>query len=114
PVDVLGDPVGEGVEVLVVGDVQFENRRGFGQPLSDPLHEREPTVSREDHGGPLLLAQPCHVEGGGGGGQDAGDQDAFAFENSRALSRSWTGGWCGQSQWPMPRPPSTGMTAPVM
>ncbi len=55
---------------------------------------------------PCFLRDPRHVEGDRGVGEHAGDQDPLAVEyaHRRVLLR----------QWPMPRPPSTGMTAPVM
>ena len=43
---------------------------------------------------------------------EAGDEDALAVEDSH-VRVLLGGGRRRDGQWPMPRPPSTGMTAPV-
>ena len=102
PVDVLAHQVGQPGEVLVVGDVELEHRRLGRQPLGDPLGDAQrPAEVRDQHGRALLLRDPRHGEADGGVHRHAGDQDPLAVENCPC-------------QCPIPSPPSTGMTAPVM
>jgi hypothetical protein len=76
------DLVGQPGQVLGVGDVQLDQRRRLGQPLGDPLDQRQPPVPGEHDGGALLLGQPGHRERDRGVGDDAGDQQTLAGEQS--------------------------------
>src|SRR5205814_8465121 len=71
-----------------------------------------------------LLGKPRRAEGDRLLGDDAGDQQPLAGQQSRqngpplrllhhALVALAPLGALGHDQWPMPTPPSTGMTAPV-
>jgi hypothetical protein len=99
--------VGEGGEVLCAGDVELHDRCRLGQsprgPTGQPHH---PAERREDDLRALLLREPRHMEGDRLVGQHPRDEDALALEESHAMP--------SLRQCPMPRPPSTGMTAPVM
>ena len=87
--------------MLGVGDVELDDGRLLRQPLGDPLAQRQrPPEVGEDEGGALLLGEPGRGEGDRRLGQHAGDQDLLALENAH--------------QCPIPSPPSTGTTAPVM
>jgi hypothetical protein len=100
-VDVLAQPVGQRRQVLGVGHVELDDRRLLRQPLGDPLAQRErPAVVGQDDGGALLLGDPRHREGDRLLGQHARDEDLLALQNAH--------------QCPIPSPPSTGTTAPVM
>ncbi|GAA2907023.1 hypothetical protein GCM10020220_115300 [Nonomuraea rubra] len=81
-VDVLADAGGEGVEVLVVLDVELQDRRRGGQALGDALHQAEAAEAGQDDGGALLLGQLGHRESDGGVRQDTGHEDPLAFENA--------------------------------
>jgi hypothetical protein len=99
--DVLAEPVGERRQVLGVGDVELDDRRLLRQSLGDPLAQRHgPAEVRQDDGGALLLRQARRRVGDRRLGQYARDQDLLAFQNAH--------------QCPIPSPPSTGTTAPVM
>src|SRR5690242_19754013 len=87
--------------MLVIGDVELDDRRLLGQPLGDPLAQRQrPPEVGQDDGGALLLRDPRGGERDRGLGQHARDQDLLAVENAH--------------QCPIPSPPSTGTRAPVM
>ena len=98
----LAQPVGQRGQVLGVGDVELDDRRLLRQPLGDPLAQRQrPPEVGQDDGGALLLRDARRREGDRRLGQHAGDQDRLALEDAHA-------------QCPIPSPPSTGTTAPVM
>ena len=80
--ELLADDVGQGGQVLVVGDVELDDLGGLGQLLGDALGQRGPRERGEDDLGALLLGQLGGVEGDGGLGQHTGDQDALAVEDS--------------------------------
>src|SRR5690606_17209981 len=107
---VRGHALGERVQVLLVGHVQLDDRRGLRQPLRDPFHQPEPAVAGEHDLRTLLLRHLGDVEAQRGVGDDTGDEQALALEESHGSLPIVV--WCS-GQWPMPRPPSTGMTAPV-
>ena len=118
-VDVLADQVGQPLEVLGVGDVELDHRRlGSGSRLGDPLGDAErPAEVRDQHGRALLLrdlratAKPIEVS-------IVTPATRIRLPSRMPMSSSpscrvvrLVGGRVGQ--WPMPRPPSTGITAPV-
>jgi hypothetical protein len=106
PVDVLAHAVRESVEVLGVAGVELDDRWGLRQPLRDRLGDPHGAAERREHHlGTLLLRDARHVERDRGVHQDSGHEDALAVEQSHLPVLL---------QWPMPRPPSTGTTAPVM
>ena len=92
-------------EMIIVGDIDLE-QGWYRVELFDhpPGEAHRSTEVRHDHVGALGLSDPGHVETNRGIQRDARYQDVFTLQNSHAPS----------SQWPMPRPPSTGISAPVM
>ena len=51
----LAEPVGQAVELALVGDVELDDRRRLRQPLRDPLHQPHPAEPGEHHLRALLL-----------------------------------------------------------
>ena len=105
--------------MLLVGDVELEHRRLGRQPLGDPPGDAErPAEVGDQHRRALLLGDLRGREADRGVQRDAGDQDPLAVEDAHAvvllLVVRCHVGIAAVAQWPMPRPPSTGMTAPVM
>src|SRR5699024_9794261 len=81
-VDVSTDTLGQGGELLVVGDIELQDRGCHGQTFGDAFHQAHATVAGENHRGALFLGQAGGVEGDGGVGEHPGDEDAFTFEES--------------------------------
>ena len=78
---------GQGVagcgQLLGGGDVDLEHLGRVGELASRALGERQgPPGSRQDDFGALLLGPPGHREGQRGVGEDAGDQEPLAVEES--------------------------------
>ena len=108
----LPHAVGERRQVIGVRDVELDDRSLRGQPTRDDLREAELAAERgEHHLGALLLREARDVERDRAVGQDAGDEELLALSRPMVVSSSCEG---SEGQWPMPRPPSTGSTAPVM
>src|SRR5262249_45340221 len=106
--------------------------------LGDPLHQRHPAVPGEHHPGALLLGHPRRGERDRRVGDDPGDEQPLPLDDPQGalvlpqrvpfLIRCRladpaavadppvgpAGAPRARAQCPMPRPPSTGMTAPVM
>ena len=80
--DDLGDAVGQRVEVLLILDIQLEQRRLLRQPVGDALNQLHPVESGEHQLGTGLLRNLRDVERDRRVGDDPRDQDAFAFEQS--------------------------------
>src|SRR5690606_12998611 len=109
-VDMLTQCLRQRGEVLLVGHVELDHRHRLGQPVDDPPGDpQRPAEVRYDDRRALLLGDPGDLEADRGVHRHPRDQDALALENahdSLSLDRC-------SLQWPMPRPPSTGITAPV-
>jgi hypothetical protein len=106
-----GDPLDEAVELCLVGDVQLDDRRALRQSLRDPFDEPHPAEAGEHDLRALLLRHLRDVEAQRGVGDHTGDEQSLAVEQSHGCLPGRGNGI--RDQWPMPRPPSTGMTAPV-
>ena len=110
-VDVLADLIGQTGQVLVVGDIEFEQRRFGVEPLDDsPGQAQRPSEVGDQDGGALALGDLGHPVGDRGVHGHARDQDVLALQDSHSVPFLSA----RMPQWPMPRPPSTGMTAPEM
>ena len=100
------------VEVLLVLHVELEQRRLLGQPVGDALDQPHPVETGEHQFGAGLLGDLGDVERDRRVGDDPRDEDALAFEKSCHVQVLLS--FVTMSQWPMPMPPSTGITAPEM
>ena len=80
--DHLGDAVGQRVEVLLILDVELEQRRLLRQPVGDALDQPHPVETGEHQLGAGFLRDFRDVERDRRVGDDPRDQDAFAFEQS--------------------------------
>ena len=108
--DHLGDPVGEAGQVLVVLHVEFEQRCRLREPVHDPfdqIHSLEPGAHDLSA---RFLSDPGDVKRNRRIGDDPRDEDALSFEKPCHISPFLPNG----RQWPIPMPPSTGITAPEM
>ncbi len=122
-VDVAFEALGQSREVLFVRRIEFDDARGHGQALGDDLGDLHlPAEAREDDLGSLFLRDLRGGEGDRRLREHTGDEDALSLKNSHcgpfsvqysanAIRRAAEEVGC---QCPMPRPPSTGMTAPEM
>ena len=106
PPEALNELVGEPVEVALIGHVELEHRCRLRQPPGYPRRDAEASPEAREHNGcALLLRESGDREG------DRGLREHTRDEQALALNDSWHGR--PSFQWPIPRPPSTGMTAPV-
>ena len=72
-----------------LGDIQFEHRRLGRQLAGGALGEGQPTTGTgEDDLRPFLLGQLGHTEGDGCVGEDAGDHDVLAVEETHPAERT--------------------------
>ena len=115
--DRLSDPVScPGVEALGVLDVELQQRSRLRQPGDDAGDQLHPVIAGADDLRAGFLRHPGDVESDRGVGDDPVTRmrlpsrkpamevlSSFAGRLSRAAG-----------QWPMPIPPSTGITAPAM
>ncbi len=76
----LAYPIGQGVELVGVRHVKLEHGRRVGQPLRDPLDQRQPAEAGEHDSRAFLLRDPGHVESDRGVGQHSGDENPLAVE----------------------------------
>ena len=97
------------VEVLLVLHVELEQRRLLRQPVGDALDQLHPVETGEHQFRTGLLRDLGDVECDRRVRDDPRDEDPLAFENACHIQILF---W--KLQWPMPMPPSTGMTAPAM
>ncbi len=80
-VGVLAEALGEGVEVLLVGDVELDDDGRRGQAPGDRLGDLHgPPKRREDHRRALLLRQLGDVEGDRAVHEDACHEQCLAVE----------------------------------
>lgn len=80
--DHLGDTLTERGQVLLVLHVELQQRCRVGQPVGDALDELHPVEAGEHQLGALLLGDLRDVERDGRVGDDPGDQDPLAFEQT--------------------------------
>jgi hypothetical protein len=84
-VDVLAQALGQGVEVLLVRDVELDDRGRLGETLGDGLGDlHRPAEGGEHDRGALLLRDLRDVERDRAVHEDAGDEELLAFEDSHA------------------------------
>ncbi len=81
----LGDAVGQRVQLVLVGHVELDDRCGLGQPLRDPLHETHAAEPGEHDLRALFLGDLGGVEGQRGVGDHSGDQQPLAVEQSHGV-----------------------------
>jgi hypothetical protein len=91
--------------VFLVLHIEFDQWGLFRQPVGDALNQPQPVESGQHQLRPGFLRHLRDVKRDGRVGDDPGDQDPFAVEQSHIRP-------CPQC--PIPMPPSTGMTAPAM
>ena len=80
--DHVGHPVRQSLQVLLVLHVEFDQRGLLRQPVGDALDQPQPVESGQHQFGALLLGHPGDVKRDRRVGDDPGDQDPFAFEQS--------------------------------
>src|SRR5690606_22024049 len=96
-------------QVLRVGHVQLDELGGLVHAGDHPARQTDRPAGGGDHdGGPLALGDVRDGIRNGGVHGHSGDQDVLALEQAHGVPFVCR----GSGQWPIPRPPSTGMTAP--
>ena len=100
-VDVLAQPVGQRRQVLGVGDVELDDGRLLRQPLGDPLAQRQAGRSWTARRWRPAPARACAAA------------NAIDASVSTPVTRIFLPSRIAH-QCPIPSPPSTGTTAPVM
>jgi hypothetical protein len=80
--DLGGDPVGEGAQVLLVLHVEFDQRGLLRQPVGDALDQAQPVEPGQHQLRPRFLGRLGDVKRDRRVGDDPGDQNPFAVEQS--------------------------------
>ena len=107
--------LGQGGKLVVVGDVKLQHLRHRIElahcATGDPDRPRQ---VGDDDPCTLLLGDLSHLERNRGVHRHAGDEDGASFKKPHGDVLPVDGDGCTWCQWPMPSPPSTGITAPEM
>src|SRR4029453_17463856 len=102
-------------QMIVVRHVDFEQQGNRIELLEHPGRQAQGPGEVGDHDRcSLALGDLGHVEADGGVECDAGNKDVLALEYAHRCPFCRRKRGAVVAQWPMPRPPSTGMSAPVM
>ena len=80
--DLSGHALGQGVEVLFVLHVEFDQRSLLRQPVGDALDQPQPVESGQHQLRTLFLGHLGDVKRDRRVGDDPADQDPFTFEQS--------------------------------
>ncbi|CAM5454101.1 hypothetical protein SRIMM317S_02867 [Streptomyces rimosus subsp. rimosus] len=81
-VEVRAHAVGEGGELVRVGDVEFDDRGLVGKAAGEPLDEGGAPVRGQHDPRALLLCQPGHGVGDGTFADHTGDDQPLAVEQA--------------------------------